>query len=104
MIGVLAGVAVYSGVLPLILRLPTLVPAFVFPLLALVAGALTGAAFPLAVALRAGRAAGLLYGADLAGGCLGALLGAALFVPVLGIPQTCAAIALAALAGLTALL
>jgi len=104
LIGVLAGVAVYSGVLPLILRLPTLVPAFVFPLLALVAGALTGAAFPLAVALRAGRAAGLLYGADLAGGCLGALLGAALFVPVLGIPQTCAAIALAALAGLTALL
>jgi len=104
LIGVLAGVAVYSGVLPLILRLPVLVPAFVFPLLALVAGALTGAAFPLAVALRAGRAVGLLYGADLAGGCLGALLGAALFVPVLGIPQTCAAIALAALAGLMALL
>ena len=162
-IGMLAGVAVYSGVLPLVLQLPVLVPAFVFPLLALVAGALTGAAFPLAVALTlplplpkreggerltpppsrggqgeggacpvhlapgeeqgvgdahptpppprggqgeggAGRAAGLLYGADLAGGCLGALLGAALFVPVLGIPQTCAAITLAALAGLTALL
>jgi len=131
LIGVLAGVAVYSGVLPLVLRLPILVPAFVFPLLAAVAGALTGAAFPLAVALTlplpfpkregkeqltpppprggqgeggGGRAAGLLYGADLAGGCLGALLGAALFVPVLGIPQTCAVIALAALAGLTALL
>jgi len=131
LIGVLAGVAVYSGVLPLVLQLPVLVPAFVFPLLALVAGALTGAAFPLAVALTlplplpkreggeqltpppprggqgeggAGRLAGLLYGADLAGGCLGALLGAALFVPVLGIPQTCAAIALAALAGLIALL
>ena len=162
-IGVLAGVAVYSGVLPLVLQLPVLVPAFVFPLLALVAGALTGAAFPLAVALTlppplpkregrerltpppprggqgeggvcpvhlshgedqeggdasltpppprggqgdggAGRLAGLLYGADLAGGCLGALLGAALFVPVLGIPQTCAAIALAALAGLIVLL
>ena len=51
-----------------------------------------------------GYGAGLLYGADLAGGCLGALLGAALFVPVLGIPHTCAAIALAALAGLIALL
>jgi len=104
LIGVLAGVAVYSGVLPLVLRLPILVPAFVFPLLAAVAGALTGAAFPLAVALRAGRMVGHLYGADLAGGCLGALLGAALFVPVLGIPQTCAAISLAALAGLMALL
>ena len=162
-IGVLAGVAVYSGVLPIVLQLPVLVPTFVFPLLALVAGVLTGAAFPLAVALTlppplpkregreqltpppprggqgeggvcpvhlsrgeghgggdvqlapppprggqgeggAGRLAGLLYGADLAGGCLGALLGAALFVPVLGIPQTCAAIALAALAGLIVLL
>ena len=163
LIGVLASVAVYSGILPLVLRLPILVPAFVFPLLALVAGALTGAAFPLAVALTlplplpkregreqltpppprggqgeggacpvylsrgeeqgvgdahptpppprggqgeggAGRTAGLLYGADLAGGCLGALLGAALFVPVLGIPQTCATVMLAVLAGLMALL
>jgi spermidine synthase len=64
-------------------------------------------AFPLAVALMRGspaRAAGLLYGADLAGGCLGALLGAVLLVPLLGIPQTCAAIALVGLAGLLALL
>jgi hypothetical protein len=45
----------------------------------------------------------MLYGADLAGGCLGALLGAVLFIPVLGIPQTCAVIALVGLAGLLAL-
>ena len=45
----------------------------------------------------------MLYGADLVGGCLGALLAAVLFVPVLGIPQTCAAIALVGLAGLLAL-
>jgi hypothetical protein len=45
----------------------------------------------------------MLYGADLVGGCLGALLGAVLLIPVFGIPQTCAAIALVALAGLLAL-
>ncbi len=63
-------------------------------------------AFPLAVALMrgsAGRVAGLLYGADLVGGCVGALLAAVLFVPVLGIPQTCVAIALVGLAGLAVL-
>ena len=107
LIAVQAAVAIYSGVFPLILSLPIPVPALVFPLLALVAGTLTGMAFPLAVALvpgSAGRVAGSLYGADLVGGCLGALLGAVLFVPVLGIPQTCAAILLVGLAGLAVLL
>ena len=62
-------------------------------------------AFPLAVTLwRSGgsHAAGVLYAADLVGGCLGALLGAVLLVPVLGIPQTCAAVSLVGLAGLLA--
>ena len=107
MIVVQAAVAVYSGLFPLILSLPIPAPALVFPLLALVAGTLTGMAFPLAVALMrgsAGRVAGSLYGADLVGGCLGALLGAVLFVPVLGIPQTCVAVALVGLAGLAALM
>jgi len=108
-----AAVAVYSGVFLLILSLPIPAPALVFPLLALVAGGLTGMAFPLAVALArsetgqsrvsAGRVAGMLYGADLVGGCVGALLAAVLLVPVLGIPQTCAAVALVGLAGLAAL-
>jgi len=107
LVAVQLGVAIYSGVFPLILSLPISTPVLVFPLLALVAGALTGMAFPLAVALMRGspaRAAGALYGADLVGGCLGALLGAVLLVPLLGIPQTCAAVALVGLAGLLALL
>jgi spermidine synthase len=106
LIGIQAAVALYSAVFPLILSLPIPAPVLVFPLLALVAGTLTGMAFPLAVALArggAGRAAGLLYGADLVGGCLGALVSAVFLVPVLGIPQTCAAVALVGLAGLVAL-
>ena len=164
LIAVQAAVAVYSAVFLLIFSLRVPVPALVFPLLALVAGVLTGMAFPLAVALTlplppptrgggedasgppgtrgrgedasgppgtrvgregagelpgsqdlplparegqgeggVGRVAGLLYGADLVGGCLGALLGAVLFVPVLGIPQTCVAIVLVGLAGLLVL-
>lgn len=43
------------------------------------------------------------YGDDPVGGCLGALLGAGLFIPVLGIPQTCTAIALVGLVGLLVL-
>jgi spermidine synthase len=96
-------IAAYSALLPLTLSLPVPVPVPAFPLLALVAGGLTGMAFPLAVPLMRGsadRAAGLLYGADLVGGCLGALVGAVLFVPVLGIPQTCAAVALVGVAGI----
>jgi spermidine synthase len=99
-------IACYSGIFPLILSLPIPVPTVVFPLLALVAGVLTGMAFPLAAALMKGgigRVAGSLYGADLIGGCLGALLGAVLFVPVFGISQTCVVLLLVGLAGLLAL-
>ena len=46
-----------------------------------------------------GRGAGLIYGADLVGACLGAFLSSALLIPVLGIPQTCYAVALLSLAG-----
>ena len=107
LIAVQGAVVVYSGAFPFILSLPIPMPTLVFPLLALVAGALTGMAFPLAVALMqgdAGRVAGSLYGADLVGGCVGALLGTVLLVPVLGIPQTCVAVALVGLAGLLVLL
>lgn len=100
-------VVAYSGLLPPVLSLSTSIPAAVFPLLALLAGGSAGTAFPLAAALvqgRADRAAGALYGADLVGGCAGALTSALLLVPVLGIPQTCVAILLVGLAGLLALL
>ena len=39
------------------------------------------------------------HGADLARGCVGALLGAVFLVPALGIPQTCVAFALVGLVG-----
>jgi len=45
----------------------------------------------------------MVYGADLVGGCLGALLSAVVLVPLLGIPQTCAVVALVGVAGLLAL-
>lgn len=123
MAGALAGTALGGGLFPLLLSAGIRLPAPTFPLLALIAGCLGGAIFPLAVAMRlagqataelpAGRGrgpgptseglvAGGLYGADLLGGCLAALLGATLLVPVLGIPQTCAAIALAGLTALAA--
>jgi len=117
---VLAGTVAYGAILPWIFRGSPPTPQLLFPLLALFGGLLGGAVFPLAAALRTARplgiadssfhsdqpsaTGGILYAADLAGGALGALVGAALFIPILGIPQTCAAIAILALAGLVAIL
>jgi spermidine synthase len=106
--GVQLAIALYSGVFVLILQLPLAAPTLVFPFLSVLAGVLGGMAFPLALALTrvtrdAGHAAGLLYGADLVGGCLGALYGAVFLIPVFGIPQTCAVVALVSLAGFLAL-
>jgi spermidine synthase len=94
-----------SAILPFLLGQP--LPVSVFPLLALLAGGWGGAVFPLALGAERGdigRVAGRLYGADLAGGCLGALLGGAFFIPLLGIPQTCAVVALVGLAGCLAVI
>ncbi len=108
LIGVQLAIALFTGVFLAIIRLSLPAPTLVFPLLALLAGMLGGMAFPLALALvkkggNASRTAGMLYGADLVGGCLGALSSAVLLVPVLGIPQTCGTIVLVALAGLLVL-
>ncbi len=71
-----------------------------FPLLILGGGLLGGFQFPLAnkLYLRSGRrvskSAGLVYGLDLVGSCLGALLASAFLLPILGIPGTCWALAL----------
>ena len=100
LLALMGALAAGAAVLPVLLGRP--LPAVAFPLLALLAGGWGGAVFPLALQAEGGdvgRAAGRLYGADLAGGCLGALLGGAFFIPLLGIPQTCGAIALVALAG-----
>lgn len=104
LLGLQLAIAIYSGVFVLLLHLTLPMPVLVFPFLALLAGALGGMAFPLALALipnraSTGQAAGMLYGADLLGGCLGALLGAVFLIPVLGIPQTCVVVTLVALAG-----
>jgi spermidine synthase len=104
LIGLQVAIAAYTGFFLLVLRLPSPAPALVFPVLALLAGMLGGAAFPLVLDLMAGgpsagRVVGLLYGADLLGGCLGALMAGIIFIPLLGIPQTCALVALVALAG-----
>ena len=74
--------------------------------LALVAGMLGGLAFALAAVCRqtegeegSGRVTGLLYGVDLAGGCVGALLASVFLVPTTGLPVTCMSVALAAATG-----
>ena len=98
------GIALLALGLPALLSLQP--PAWAFPLLALAAGGLTGMAFPLGVACTrgaTGRVAGLLYGADLVGGCLGAVLASVFLVPILGIPQTCVAVAMVGIAGLIVL-
>jgi len=94
----------YALVLPSVLLKAAALPwpNLSFPLLTLVAGFLGGMDFPLAAELTrgsVGRVAGLIYGADLVGACLGAFLSSALLIPVLGIPQTCYAVALLSLAG-----
>jgi spermidine synthase len=101
LLALMSALVVGAAVLPFLLGRP--LPAAVFPLLAVLGGGWGGAVFPLALQAErgdVGRAAGRLYGADLAGGCLGALLGGAFFIPLLGIPQTCGVIALLGVAGI----
>ncbi len=105
LLALMGALVVGAALLPFLLGRP--LPAAVFPLLALLGGGWGGAVFPLALQAErgdVGRAAGRLYGADLAGGCLGALLGGAFFVPLLGIPQTCGVIALLGVAGILTLI
>jgi spermidine synthase len=67
----------------------------IFLFLSAIAGFIAGGQFTLANKIYlngsndAGRAAGLSYGMDLLGSCLGAFLTAIFLIPVLGIPQTC---------------
>ena len=71
----------------------------IFPILPIISGFVGGFQFPLAnkIILKdaniIGRTAGLTYGMDLLGSCLGAFLVSAFLVPILGITQTCIAVA-----------
>jgi len=59
-----------------------------FPVLAIIAGILVGAEFPLASKLHfknIHRTAGIIYSADYIGACVGALIVSALLIPLLGI-------------------
>ncbi len=66
-----------------------------FAFLPILAGFLGGVQFPLAAHLllgcrtTPGRTAGYLYGVDLFGSCLGAVLSSAILIPVIGILGTC---------------
>lgn len=72
----------------------------IFPMLPVIAGMIGGMQFLLAAHIwmrdenRIGRVAGLIYGLDLLGAGLGALLASAVLIPILGIFQTCFAVAL----------
>jgi len=118
-IGLELAVILFSGVLPAIFLLfspyldrPAVLSLFrvIFPALSLVSGLLIGTQFPLASKIYLKRSpdlsgtAGLLYGADLAGGWLGGLLGGVLLLPVLGLIQTCTAVALLKMMSLLILL
>ncbi|MBA7646351.1 Polyamine aminopropyltransferase [subsurface metagenome] len=100
-------VAIYALLLPLSLIALSKVKGIylyplsqiVFPILVALTGLLVGLEFPLAnkIYLRGrevGKAAGLLYGVDLFGSCLGALLASVLLIPILGIIQTCLIVSL----------
>jgi spermidine synthase len=73
--------------------------AFAFMLLAAIPGILMGLQFPLASKIylkegnQIGETAGLLYFADLAGGWLAGIFGGIIFLPILGLFNTCLIIA-----------
>ena len=70
----------------------------IFPLLSVSIGLLAGVQFPLVNKIYlgdkqgAGQVAGLTYGVDLLGSCLGALLTGVFLIPILGITWSCFAI------------
>ena len=82
----------------------------IFLVLSFFSGLLIGAQFPLANKIYLKRSpdlsgtAGLLYGADLAGGWIGGLLGGVVLLPVLGLVQTCIAVVLLKMTSLLILL
>lgn len=103
-------IVVYSLILPLLFYALRAVSAVklmgwagsnvIFPALPVIAGFIGGLQFPLAnkIVLKntraIGRTAGKTYGMDLLGSCIGAFLVSAFLVPILGITQTCLAVAL----------
>lgn len=81
----------------------------IFPLLSVMAGFAGGFQFPLANKIYLGRddglarTAGIMYGTDLAGSCLGAILTGTFFIPLTGVINTCLALAMVNFSALIAL-
>ena len=105
LIGAQLAICIYPIILPVVLywlsnsRSPAvswLGSNILFLFLPVIAGFIGGIQFPLANKIYLangergiGRVAGLSYGIDLFGSCLGALLTAIFLIPILGIPKTC---------------
>jgi spermidine synthase len=87
---VFMGLASFGERIPLAIHIDT-----IFAFLPIIAGFIGGFQFPLASKIclkgqeEVGRLAGFLYGVDLLGSCLGALLASFILIPILGIFQTC---------------
>jgi spermidine synthase len=106
------GFVAFSIVLPLVFTAPTLhgespilslLLYTLFLVMSFLCGTLVGLQFPLAIHLylqthrdqgALGHTAGLLYGADLLGGFFGGLLAGILFLPILGLRETCFMVAI----------
>ena len=85
-------ICLYPLVLPLLFYIRPVSVIYMF--LPAVAGVIGGIEFPLAVQLRrrgrgVGRSAGILYGLDLFGSCIGALLVGPILIPLLGLRGVC---------------
>lgn len=99
-----AAIFVYCLLLPLLLNslniskgpaMGWLGADILFPLVSLAGGFIGGMQFPLANRIylkhnaQVGETAGLLYGVDLLGACLGAFLVSIFLIPILGVVKTC---------------
>jgi spermidine synthase len=113
------GLGVYILILPLVffwlagVRQVTIIwlgANIIFVLLPIFAGFIGGIQFYLANKIYLGErkdvasVSGLIYGVDLCGSCLGALLSGIFFIPLLGIPDTCLTLAALNLLVLTCLI
>ncbi|HDL64508.1 MAG TPA: hypothetical protein ENH12_03875, partial [Proteobacteria bacterium] len=108
-------ICLYPLILPVVFYLLTAYPGeltrrlgenIIFPALPVLAGFIGGFQLPLAGRIylrgkkRMGLVAGLTYGFDLIGACLGAILISALVLPILGVAATCYAVFFLNLTGL----
>lgn len=93
-----AGIILFCGAIPVLLAHAASESMII--LMAVLSGFLCAALFPIATALSPTRNTGTVYGVDLLGSCLGALLPSVIVIPVFGVHRMLAFIALANLAAL----